>query len=435
VDNLQWCTYRALLTCFLSKETTRRNYRGAAADGGDAIALRVQLVDSLSTVVRLHSSARPPLQYRIVGSVDTDRSPTTFLRFRDTLYIACRGTSYVFNAVADLQVGLRRVNAGDLLPRTARVHTGFLLTVDDLKKPVLGNTPRASQRSFIVATAWAVPWPNCSASPTPTTDETPNKKIGTSPTSSRPGLTPDAPVCPVGTAEFTAGPAMSAAAAAAAEAVGAAVIAWLVAIHGATVEALGEVGIGNTTAAAAVLGALMCAPPAAVVGRGTGVGVAGLADKTAAVTDGLARQPEAVATAATDPRGAEPEDEGLGSLLADAPLRQPHYAAALVTAVRRPGGDRQRRRLGRVVGLDAAEKLPTAQVCHLYKAAVAAPRHVSTRVTRPGASRAATAVAAMRATSRSVPRGACRPLLLCCSCSLLGSFSSFPPYYRWRGAF
>jgi len=139
VDNLQWCTYHALLACFLSKEITRRYYRGAAVNGGDPIALRVQLADIITTVVRLHSSARPPLPYRFAGWVDTRRSPTTLLRFRDTLYIACRGTSSVSDAVADLQVGLRQVNAGDWLPRSARVHAGFHLSLDRLRAPVLGR--------------------------------------------------------------------------------------------------------------------------------------------------------------------------------------------------------------------------------------------------------------------------------------------------------
>ncbi|GBF88556.1 nicotinate-nucleotide-dimethylbenzimidazole phosphoribosyltransferase [Raphidocelis subcapitata] len=51
---------------------------------------------------------------------------------------------------------------------------------------------------------------------------------------------------------------------------------------------VGELGIGNTTAAAALVAALTGARPAAVVGRGTGVGDAGLAAKTAAVAAALA---------------------------------------------------------------------------------------------------------------------------------------------------
>ncbi|MES1941059.1 nicotinate-nucleotide--dimethylbenzimidazole phosphoribosyltransferase [Salinisphaera sp. T5B8] len=51
----------------------------------------------------------------------------------------------------------------------------------------------------------------------------------------------------------------------------------------------GEMGIGNTTSAAAVLAGLTGATPAQVVGRGTGVDSAGLARKQAVVAAGLAR--------------------------------------------------------------------------------------------------------------------------------------------------
>src|SRR5262249_47540947 len=51
----------------------------------------------------------------------------------------------------------------------------------------------------------------------------------------------------------------------------------------------GEMGIGNTTAAAAVVAAATGAAPEAVVGRGTGVDDAGLARKIAVVRDALER--------------------------------------------------------------------------------------------------------------------------------------------------
>ncbi|MEM8558021.1 MAG: nicotinate-nucleotide--dimethylbenzimidazole phosphoribosyltransferase [Bacteroidota bacterium] len=54
----------------------------------------------------------------------------------------------------------------------------------------------------------------------------------------------------------------------------------------------GEMGIGNTTAAAAVLAALFGWTPAAAVGRGTGVDDAGLARKAEAVRAGLQHVPE-----------------------------------------------------------------------------------------------------------------------------------------------
>ena len=53
----------------------------------------------------------------------------------------------------------------------------------------------------------------------------------------------------------------------------------------------GEVGIGNTTASAAVLAALLGWAPGEAVGRGTGVDDAGLARKTEAVRAGLAHVP------------------------------------------------------------------------------------------------------------------------------------------------
>jgi nicotinate-nucleotide--dimethylbenzimidazole phosphoribosyltransferase len=58
---------------------------------------------------------------------------------------------------------------------------------------------------------------------------------------------------------------------------------------GADVLVPGEMGIGNTTSAAALVSALAGAPPAATVGRGTGVDDARLAHKRAVVAGALAR--------------------------------------------------------------------------------------------------------------------------------------------------
>ncbi|WP_022798712.1 nicotinate-nucleotide--dimethylbenzimidazole phosphoribosyltransferase [Thermus islandicus] len=58
---------------------------------------------------------------------------------------------------------------------------------------------------------------------------------------------------------------------------------------GATLLAAGDMGIGNTTAAAALTAALLGLPPEAVVGRGTGVGEEGLRRKRQAVARALAR--------------------------------------------------------------------------------------------------------------------------------------------------
>jgi nicotinate-nucleotide--dimethylbenzimidazole phosphoribosyltransferase len=58
---------------------------------------------------------------------------------------------------------------------------------------------------------------------------------------------------------------------------------------GADLLIAGEMGIGNTTAAAVLIAALTGAEPVAVVGRGTGVDDAGWMRKTAAVRDALRR--------------------------------------------------------------------------------------------------------------------------------------------------
>jgi nicotinate-nucleotide--dimethylbenzimidazole phosphoribosyltransferase len=64
--------------------------------------------------------------------------------------------------------------------------------------------------------------------------------------------------------------------------------------RGARAIALGEIGIGNTTAAAALTSALTGEPPARVVGRGTGISDEALLRKVAAVGDALAlHRPEA----------------------------------------------------------------------------------------------------------------------------------------------
>lgn len=91
-----------------------------------------------------------------------------------------------------------------------------------------------------------------------------------------------------GTADFTQAPAMTAAQAEAALAVGAACVAAARAA-GADLFIGGEMGIGNTTAAAALGCALLAAPPEALLGPGTGLDAAGLARKHEALTLALAR--------------------------------------------------------------------------------------------------------------------------------------------------
>ncbi len=97
-----------------------------------------------------------------------------------------------------------------------------------------------------------------------------------------------------GTADFTAQPAMSLDEARAALDVGAQVAADLV-TDGAKCLITGEMGIGNTTPAAALIAALTGLPPADVTGRGTGIDDATLARKVAVVEGALARHADAIA--------------------------------------------------------------------------------------------------------------------------------------------
>ena len=90
-----------------------------------------------------------------------------------------------------------------------------------------------------------------------------------------------------GTADATEGPAMTREQAIAGLSAGAALAEELVA-DGAGIVALGDMGIGNTTAAAALAAALLPAEPEAVCGRGTGVDDEGLARKVHAVHRALA---------------------------------------------------------------------------------------------------------------------------------------------------
>jgi len=105
------------------------------------------------------------------------------------------------------------------------------------------------------------------------------------------GATPDgvrdAKIAP-GTADFGAGPALTAEQVDAALATGATLAADLI-DGGVDCLVLGEIGIGNTTTTAALIGTLTGARPAVTVGRGTGVDAAGLERKRAVVADALDR--------------------------------------------------------------------------------------------------------------------------------------------------
>jgi len=85
------------------------------------------------------------------------------------------------------------------------------------------------------------------------------------------------------TADFTQAPAMSEA-----EVVAALQTGWAAVDASADLLVTGEMGIGNTTAAAAVAAAVLGGAPADWTGRGTGVDDAGLARKTDVVAAGLA---------------------------------------------------------------------------------------------------------------------------------------------------
>jgi len=90
----------------------------------------------------------------------------------------------------------------------------------------------------------------------------------------------------VGTRDMTTGPAMTRTEAVAAIEVGRQVVAEVV-DAGADLIAVGEMGIGNTTAASAIVAALTGRPAADVTGRGTGVDDPGLHRKIAAIETAL----------------------------------------------------------------------------------------------------------------------------------------------------
>ena len=96
-----------------------------------------------------------------------------------------------------------------------------------------------------------------------------------------------------GTADFTAGPAMSRAQAV--QAIGAGIaLARELANNGYRLIATGEMGIGNTTTSSAVAAVLLGQPVERMTGRGAGLSDAGLARKLDAIRRGIARnQPDA----------------------------------------------------------------------------------------------------------------------------------------------
>ena len=91
------------------------------------------------------------------------------------------------------------------------------------------------------------------------------------------------------TDDFTQGPAMTEG-----DCVAALIAGWQAVDPGCDLLVVGEMGIGNTTSAAAIAHALFGGSAVDWVGRGTGVDDAGLARKAAAVTAGLAGNTAAV---------------------------------------------------------------------------------------------------------------------------------------------
>ena len=148
-----------------------------------------------------------------------------------------------------------------------------------------------------------------------------------SPVDTAPGLLPRR-IRP-GTADMTAGPAMSRDEARAALVVGVEVARDLVAA-GNRLLVTGDMGIANTTASAALVSAFTGASPEVVTGRGTGIDDAMLAHKAVVVRTALERHGLLDTTAATaDPLGALAAVGGLeiagiaGLLLGGAALRTP----------------------------------------------------------------------------------------------------------------
>lgn len=90
------------------------------------------------------------------------------------------------------------------------------------------------------------------------------------------------------TADFTQGPAMSEV-----EVMAAITIGWGAVDAGSDLLVVGEMGIGNTTSAAAIAHALFGGAPQDWTGRGTGVDAAGIALKSQVVAEGLAANPDA----------------------------------------------------------------------------------------------------------------------------------------------
>jgi nicotinate-nucleotide--dimethylbenzimidazole phosphoribosyltransferase len=135
-----------------------------------------------------------------------------------------------------------------------------------------------------------------------------------------------------GTANFFREPAMTRETAIAGVLAGAEVVRRAMA-PGTGILAVGEMGIGNTTPAAALAAVFCACPPAQVTGRGTGIDDAGLARKVAVIEGGLAlHRPDAADPIATLATVGGFELAGLaGAILAAASLRIPVMLDGFIT--------------------------------------------------------------------------------------------------------
>ena len=157
--------------------------------------------------------------------------------------------------------------------------------------------------------------------------------------------------CAAGTSDFVAGPAMTAGQRDAALASGAELARELLDGTGAHCLVLGEIGIGNTATAAALLCALTGARPEDVVGRGTGLDAQGVERKTRTVAAALAR-------AANDLGGEERRAFGGDG---DAPQRRAFRGDA---AERRAFGDDAAEVLRELGGLELAALVGAIHAAH-----------------------------------------------------------------------
>ncbi len=148
-----------------------------------------------------------------------------------------------------------------------------------------------------------------------------------------------------GTADMTQGPAMSRETAVQAIEIGMTVVDELRG-SGLDIVGIGDMGIGNTTAAAAIVAVMTCAAPADVTGHGTGIDDAARARKVAVIEEALARN----APDPADPIGVLASVGGLeiaalvGVILGAAAARVPVIldgfitgAAALIAVALAPG--------------------------------------------------------------------------------------------------